>query len=578
MATIRDTLDQLISEALSQVTGIPECRAIVIPASRIEFGDYQANGVMAVAKQLQKQPREIAEAVCERLQTGQLVERFEVAGPGFINVYLSSEWLSERASHLHRHSEELVPRTLEPQTIVVDYSSPNLAKEMHVGHLRGTIIGDSLVRVLDRLGHKVIRQNHVGDWGTQFGMLIAYLQLISDDLDSVSAELADLEAFYRAAKEKFDADRQFAEAARASVVKLQGGDEQSLTIWHQFIEESLRHCEAVYDKLGIQIKRSDLRAESFYNNKLKDIVDNLHKKGLLTVSDGARCVFLPDFKGKDDEPLPVIIQKSDGGFLYATTDLAAIQFRAEELAADRVLYVVDARQSLHFQQVFAVAQAAGFVGASCQLEHVAYGTMMGKDGKPFKTRSGDTIKLIELLDEAVRRAFELVSQKSPEFDEETRREIAEKVGIGAVKYADLSKNRTSDYVFDWDSMLAFDGNTAPYLLYAYTRIRSILRKREATPDQEAAQINVSTPEERALIVKLLRLPETLHVVEADYFPSHLGTYLFELAGLFMRFYEACPILKAEPALRESRLALAELTAATLKEGLDLLGLETLEQM
>jgi arginyl-tRNA synthetase len=577
MATIRDTLDQIISEALSQVTGVQGCRAIVIPASRVEFGDYQANGVMAVAKQLQKKPRELAEAVCDHLKTGQLVERFEVAGPGFINIYLSSDWLSERASHLHRHNEELVPRTLEPQTIVVDYSSPNLAKEMHVGHLRGTIIGDSLVRVLDRLGHKVIRQNHVGDWGTQFGMLIAYLQQVSNDLDSVSAELADLEAFYRAAKEKFDADQQFAEAARASVVKLQGGDEQSLTIWHQFIEESLRHCEAVYDKLGIKIKRSDLRAESFYNNKLKEIVNNLNEKGLLTVSDGARCVFLPEFTGKDNEPLPVIIQKSDGGFLYATTDLAAIRFRAEELAADRVLYVVDARQGLHFQQVFAVAQAAGFVEASCQLEHVAFGTMMGKDGKPFKTRSGDTIKLIELLDEAVRRAFDLVSQKSPEFDEETRRDIAEKVGIGAVKYADLSKNRTSDYVFDWDSMLAFDGNTAPYLLYAYTRIRSILRKRESAPEK-AVKITASAPEERALTVKLLRLPEILHVVETDYFPSHLSTYLFELAGLFMRFYEACPILKAEPALRESRLALAELTAATLQEGLYLLGLETLEQM
>ena len=577
MATIRETLDQLISEALSQVCGVPDCRAIVNPASRPEFGDYQANGVMAVAKELKKNPREIAQAVCQRLDTGQLVERYETAGPGFINIYLSDAWLSERASHLQGRSDELIPRTSEPQIIVVDYSSPNLAKEMHVGHLRGTIIGDSLVRVLARLGHKVIRQNHVGDWGTQFGMLIAYLQLVSDDLDSISAELADLEAFYRAAKEKFDNDPAFAESARSSVVKLQGGDKQSLTIWHQFIEESLRHCEAVYDKLGIRIRRTDLRAESFYNNKLQGIIDDLDKKGLLTVSDGAQCVFLPQFKGKDDEPLPVIVQKSDGGFLYATTDLAAIRFRGQELAAERVLYVVDARQSLHFQQIFAVAQAADFVADSCQLEHVAYGTMMGKDGKPFKTRSGDTIKLIELLDEAVRRAFKLVSEKSPDIDEEIRRDIAEKVGIGAVKYADLSKNRTSDYVFDWESMLAFDGNTAPYLLYAYTRIRSVLRKQESVT-RESVRIVISAPEERALIVKLLRLPEILDVVAADYFPSHLSTYLFELAGLFMRFYEACPILKAEPVARDSRLALAELTAEALKEGLDLLGLETLEQM
>jgi len=578
MATIRKTLDKLISEALSQVSGIPDCRAIVNPASRAEFGDYQANGVMAIAKQLKKNPREIAQAVCERLDTGHLVAQYEVAGPGFINIHVSDDWLSERASHLQGHREELVPQTAEPQTIVVDYSSPNLAKEMHVGHLRGTIIGDSLVRVLERLGHRVIRQNHVGDWGTQFGMLIAYLQLVSDDLDSISAELSDLENFYRAAKQKFDTDPEFAEAARSSVVKLQGGDEQSLTIWHQFIEESLRHCEAVYDKLGIKIRRTDLRAESFYNNKLQGIIEDLEKQNLLTMSDGAHCVFLPEFKGKEGEPLPVIVQKSDGGFLYATTDLAAIRFRAQELAAERVLYVVDARQSLHFQQIFAVSHAAGFAADSCQLEHIAYGTMMGKDGKPFKTRSGDTIKLIELLDEAVRRAFELVSQKSPDIDEEIRRDIAEKVGIGAVKYADLSKNRTSDYVFDWDSMLAFDGNTAPYLLYAYTRIRSILRKRESTAQDQRVRIVISAPEERALIVKLLRLPEILNVVAADYFPSHLSTYLFELAGLFMRFYEACPILKAEPAVRNSRLALAELTAEALQQGLDLLGLETLEQM
>jgi arginyl-tRNA synthetase len=578
MATIKETLDELISEALSRVTGIAECPAAVISASRAEFGDYQANGVMAVAKQLKRNPREIATAVCQALETGQLVERYEVAGPGFINIHLSDHWLTSRVSSLQQHTADLVPPVSEPETIVVDYSSPNLAKEMHVGHLRGTIIGDSLVRILERLGHKVIRQNHVGDWGTQFGMLIAYLRLVSDDLDSLSAELSDLEAFYRAAKEKFDADPDFANQARASVVKLQSGDKQSLTLWHQFIEESLRHCEAVYDKLSIKIRRSDLRAESFYNNKLQGIVKDLDNKGLLTVSEGARCVFLPEFRGKDDEPLPVIVQKSDGGFLYATTDLAAIRYRAQELSADRVLYVVDARQGLHFQQVFAVAEAAGFLPPACQLEHVAYGTMMGKDGKPFKTRSGSLTKLIDLLDEAVRRAFELVSAKSPDTDEETRREIAEKVGIGAVKYADLSKNRTSDYVFDWDSMLALDGNTAPYLLYAYTRIKSVLRKQPLNTSEEAVAISITAPEERALMVKLLRLPEVLQVVASDYYPSHLCTYLFELAGLFMRFYEACPILKAEPDVRASRLALARITADVLREGLDLLGLDTLEQM
>ncbi|MCB1671755.1 MAG: arginine--tRNA ligase [Pseudomonadales bacterium] len=578
---MRETLDQLISDALSQVSGIADCQAILVPASRPEFGDYQANGVMSIAKQLKKNPRELAAAVCDRLESGELVDHFEVAGPGFINIHLSDNWLASRATALLDNQAELVQQTARPETIVVDYSSPNLAKEMHVGHLRGTIIGDSLVRILERLGHQVIRQNHVGDWGTQFGMLLAYLQQVSDDLDSLSTELEDLEAFYRAAKEKFDADPEFANQARNSVVRLQGGDEQSLMLWHRFIEESLRHCEAVYDKLQIRMRRSDLRAESFYNDSLPGIISELEKQDLLTVSQGASCVFLPEFQGKENEPLPLIVQKSDGGYLYATTDLAAIRFRATELAAERVLYVVDARQGLHFQQVFAVARAAGFVAPECRLEHVAYGTMMGKDGKPFKTRSGGLIKLIDLLDEAVRRAFDLVSARSPELDEETRREIADKVGIGAVKYADLSKNRTSDYVFDWDSMLALDGNTAPYLLYAYTRIRSILRRQEDGAEASitaTSAIAITTAEERQLIVKLLRLPEILQTVATDYYPSHLCTYLFELAGLFMRFYEACPILKAEPPVRASRLALARFTAATLSEGLDLLGLETLEQM
>ncbi len=587
MSTIRETLDQQISTALSEISGIPRCPALVIPASRPEFGDYQANGVMSAAKQLKKNPREIATQVCARLETGPLVsgssvagplvQRFEVAGPGFINVHLADSWLTGRANQLQAEGADAMARVSEPQTIVVDYSSPNLAKEMHVGHLRGTIIGDSLVRILERVGHRVIRQNHVGDWGTQFGMLIAYLQRVSDDLDSVSSALEDLEVFYRAAREQFDADPAFAEQSRNSVVRLQGGDEESLTIWHRFIEESLRHCEAVYDKLQIKLRRSDLRAESFYNDRLPEIIRQLENQDLLTVSQGARCVFLPEFRGKNDEPLPVIVQKSDGGYLYSTTDLAAIQYRTTELAADRVLYVVDARQSLHFQQIFAVARVAGFAPESCALEHVAYGTMMGRDGKPFKTRSGDTIKLIDLLDEAVRRAFDLVSAKSPELAEETRRDIAEKVGVGAVKYADLSKNRTSDYVFDWDSMLALDGNTAPYLLYAYTRIRSILRK-QADADRQRGEITITAAEERALILKLLRLPEVLQTVAEDYFPSHLCTYLFELAGLFMRFYESCPILKAEAEVKASRLALAELTASTLRDGLDLLGLDVLEQM
>ena len=448
---------------------------------------------------------------------------------------------------------------------------------MHVGHLRGTIIGDSLVRVLGRLGHNIVRQNHVGDWGTQFGMLIAHMQEITTEHSDLPQQLADLEEFYKAAKQHFDADEQFAVTARNSVVKLQGGDPDYLAIWERFIEESLRHCEAVYAKLNVTLTRDDLDAESRYNSELGNIVNELSEQGLLTESAGALCVFLPEFVGKDDEPLPVIIQKSDGGYLYSTTDLAAIKFRSSQLKADRSLYVVDARQSLHFQQVFAVARAAGLASDQLSLEHIAYGTMMGKDGRPFKTRSGDAAKLVELLDESVRRAFALVSDKSPDLDETLRQEIAEKVGIAAVKYADLSKNRTSDYVFDWSSMLSFEGNTAPYLMYAYARIKSILRKQPGTPVN--LHIACTTePEERELLVKVLQLPEIVSAVAKDCYPNQLCNYLYELAGSFMRFYEACPILKSEQRLKDSRLALSLLTAEALQQGLYLLGIDTLEQM
>ncbi len=575
---IRNLLEAHITATLVQVSGLESCAALVNIASRPEFGDYQANGVMAVAKIKKINPRMLAEQVINQLPELDIIDKLEVAGPGFINIHLANTFLGRHLNSIQAGTELLIPLTSAPQRIVVDYSSPNLAKEMHVGHLRGTIIGDCLVRVLEKLGHHVIRQNHVGDWGTQFGMLIAYLQLISKADDDLPTKLADLEGFYRAAKAKFDSDLDFAESARASVVKLQSGDSDATAIWKIFIAESLAHCEKIYRRLNIRITRDDLCAESFYNDRLNGIVNSLEEKALLSNSDGARCVFLPDFFGKDGSPLPVIIQKSDGGFLYATTDLAAVEYRCHELHADRVLYVVDARQSLHFQQIFAVAKAAGYSRAGCKLEHVAYGTMMGKDGRPFKTRNGDNIKLEELLNEATRRAFNLVNSKSPYLSDAEKQRIADVVGIAAVKYADLSKNRSSDYVFDWDSMLSFEGNTAPYLLYAYTRIQSILRKQEKGTADSSAPIQIMESVERALAIKLLQFTEQLHMIENDYLPSQLCTYLYELAGIFMRFYEACPILKAEPAIRDSRLMLARLTGNYLREGLGLLGLETLEQM
>lgn len=578
MLTIKESLEKTITDALVQVCGIRDAKGQVIYASRPEFGDYQANGVMAVARQLRQNPRDLAAQVINALTGNPFIARAEVAGPGFINIFLDSDLLASRASACLANPNALIVQSLQPQTIVVDYSSPNLAKEMHVGHLRGTIIGDSIVRILEALGHCVIRQNHVGDWGTQFGMLIAHMNSLGNDEKTLSSNLADLEGFYRAAKQRFDAEPEFADQARAYVVKLQQGDADCLAAWQRFIDESLRHCEDVYNLLSISLKRSDLRAESFYNNDLANIVDDLHDKGLLSESDGAQCVFLDDFKGKDGSPLPVIIQKRDGGFLYASTDLAAIRYRSETLGADRVLYVVDARQSLHFQQVFAVARAANFVRQNCKLEHIAYGTMMGEDGKPFKTRSGDIVKLRELLNEAVSRAQDLVTEKNPDLSDSEKALIANTVGIASVKYSDLSKNRTSDYVFDWSSMLSFEGNTAPYLLYAYARIQSVLRRLEEASITPGDTIQLEQSEERALAVKILQFAELVQQLGEDCYPNQLCLYLYELSGLFMKFYESCPILKSEGQVRTSRLALANLTAVTLKKGLNLLGIEPLQRM
>ena len=579
MHTLKRTLTDFIGAELATLTGLDEVNPNVITASKPEFGDYQANGVMGIAKKLGRNPRELGTELLARLNAAAnpLVSHYELAGPGFINIHLAGDALRDRANELLVEPRLLVLQTESPQTIVVDYSSPNLAKEMHVGHLRGTIIGDSIARILERQGNRVIRQNHVGDWGTQFGMLITFMRESSAE---AGVALADLEGFYRAAKQRFDADSEFADRARESVVKLQGGDPEYLEAWQAFISTSLTHCQAVYDKLNVTLSMTDLKAESFYNPQLEGVVTRLENTGLLKDSDGARCVFLDEFVGKDGEPLPVIIQKTDGGYLYATTDLAAVDYRCHELKADRSLYVVDARQSLHFQQVFAVAAAAGFSDEAISLEHISYGTMMGSDGKPFKTRSGDVVKLVDLLDEAVARAFDLVSLKNPDLEETERRHIAQAVGIAAVKYADLSKNRTSDYLFDWSSMLSFEGNTAPYLMYAYARIKTLLAKQAVDTDGiiRFPESVALAPEEKALLLKSLQLAETIDAVAQDCFPNTLSNYLYELSASFMRFYEACPIQGTDAATRANRLSLCVLASEALKQGLDLLGIETLERM
>lgn len=571
---LKQHLDAVISNALSTLTGQAECQALVAYSKAQQFGDYQANGVMAIAKKLGRNPRELGQQLSQQLDFGGIVSKVEVAGPGFINLFISPQFLNQQLNALDR--KRLVAKTGKPLTVVIDYSSPNLAKEMHVGHLRGTIIGDAIARTFAYLGHKLIRHNHFGDWGTQFGMLITYMQDLGNG-GELNTQLSDLEQFYRAAKQRFDAEPDFAERARANVVKLQAGDASSLAMWQSFIKVSVAHCQELYDLLDITLTPKDVVPESFYNDRLEGVVTQLRTKGLLTESEGAQCVFLPQFKTKEGDPLPVIVQKTGGGFLYATTDLAAIGYRSQQLQAERVLYVVDARQSLHFQQVFAVARLSGIAAEHCSLEHLSYGTMMGKDGKPFKTRSGDTIKLIDLCHESIERAFALVSAKNPELPEQERRQIAQVVGIAAVKYADLSKNRNSDYVFDWDSMLSFEGNTAPYLLYAYARIKSIFRKAELDAGGQYA-IAVEAPEEQALALKLLQFTEAVETLADDCLPNQLCLYLYELSGIFMKFYESCPVLKAEGKLQQSRLGLCQLTALTLQQGLSLLGITTLEQM
>lgn len=571
--TILQLINQRVQAALA-AAGAPDAQPIVQPASKPEFGDYQANGVMAAAKALKTNPRELAQKVVAALDLEGIADKVEIAGPGFINIHLSPAYLAERSSRALA-DERLAIAPVQRQKVMVEYSSPNLAKEMHVGHLRSTIIGDAMARVLEFLGHDVVRANHVGDWGTQFGMLVAYLVETRHAGDEDLA-LNDLETFYRNAKVRFDDDEAFADTARNYVVRLQGGDPEVLKLWEQFVDVSLKHCEAVYRKLNVGLKREHVRGESAYNDDLPVIVKELREAGLLTEDDGAQVVFLEEFRTQEDKPMGVIIQKKDGGYLYTTTDLGAVRYRHKVLHLDRVIYVVDARQSQHFAQMFTICRKAGFAPPGMSLEHVGFGVMMGDDGKPFKTRSGGTVKLIELLEEAEERAYQLVSEKNPELGEEEKKHIARVVGIGAVKYADLSKNRMSDYIFNWDTMLAFEGNTAPYLQYAYTRVQSVFRKAEGY--DAAAPVVITEPAEKQLAVALAQFEDTLLAVSDGCYPHYLSQYLYHLATLFSRFYEACPILKSEGAVRASRLQLAALTAKTLRTGLGLLGIEVLDTM
>ncbi|BFM06422.1 arginine--tRNA ligase [Halioxenophilus aromaticivorans] len=576
---IREFLADKVQSAM-QAAGIPsELGPHLAPAKKAGFGDYQANGAMAAAKAMRTNPRELAAKILDQLALDGIADKVEIAGPGFINIHLADAWLGRQLSGVAEQATLSVEPTSAPQTVVVDYSSPNLAKEMHVGHLRSTIIGDAIVRALEFVGHKVIRQNHVGDWGTQFGMLLAELESQTQATDAEIA-LRDLEAFYQQAKQHFDADPEFANTARDYVVKLQSGDEKILALWNKFREISLSHGDEIYQKLNVTLSREDVMGESAYNDDLPVLVKALEDQGLAVVDQGAKVVFLQELADKKGNPSPVIVQKQDGGYLYATTDLACLRYRANTLNADRLMYFIDQRQGLHMQQIFTLGVKAGFASSDISLEHHGFGTMNGEDGKPFKTRSGGTVKLADLLDEAVERARALIETKNPELSEQEKAAVALKVGIGAVKYADLSKTRTTDYIFSWDAMLAFEGNTAPYLQYAYTRIQSIFRKAGVEPSSLTAQISVEAEQERHLALKLLQFPEVVELMIKEAFPHVLCTYLFELASAFMTFYEACPILKdgVEEPVKASRLHLARTTGEHIKQGLVLLGIDVMDRM
>lgn len=668
MKLITDLLEERISAAMAAVAGVESCDAIVRPSTDPKFGDYQANGVMALAKKAKTNPRKLAEEVVEKLDLSDICEPPEVAGPGFINLRLKADFLAERLLEINKDAADLaIQKAEEPKTIVVDFSSPNIAKQMHVGHLRSTIIGDAICRMLEFLGHKVIRQNHIGDWGTQFGKVIlglwhmcmaekrgqplyyqAELRELKECLenkqnpkdiclrirdrheedwrDDSLEDLGDGEKFFQPFLRKvveeipdnlwprFLVAYQFvtlledsADGLRLNMPTRDGAvvpyellsrhvtsmlqradenaDRQEIDAWKFVRKLTLQQCNAVYEALSVTLTDDDIRGESDYNDALPTVVTDLEESGHARESDGAVCVFPEGFKNKEGQPLPFIIRKSDGAYLYATTDLAAVRYRVDELKADVIVYVTDSRQKMHFEMLFGVARMAGWASEDIELSHIMFGSILGDDGTPLKTRSGENVKLKELLDEAVERAKAVVEEKNPELPAEKKAEIAAAVGIGAVKYADYSNNRTSDYVFSFDKMLAMEGNTAPYMQYAYARIKSIERKAESKEvdiETELAglkELSLTEPAELDLAKYLIRYGEAIASAAGDYRPNYLTTYLYELTQKFSTFYTNCPVLKAEPEKRPTRLLLCDLTARTIRHGLtELLGISVVEQM
>jgi len=604
MADIRSVIEARLAPAYASLE--PGADPVLRPS---EHADLQSNGALPLAKRLGRSPRKVADLVVATAKLDDICASVEVSGPGFINIVLADDFLASEIAIVASDPRLGVSKAEHPECIVIDYSAPNVAKEMHVGHLRGTIIGDCLCRALGFLGHQIVRENHIGDWGTPFGMLIEHLVELGESEAVEELSVGDLDGFYRGARASFDADTSFQERSRRRVVLLQAGDEETLRLWDVLVSQSTRYFSEVYSKLGVLLEPGDIVGESFYNPLLVEVVRDLDALGLLVESDGARCVFPDGFVNRDGDPLPLIVQKSDGGFGYAATDLAAIRDRIGRIGAQRMLYVVGSPQAQHLAMCFAVARAAGWLPADREAVHVAFGSVLGTDHKMLKSRAGTSVKLVELLDEAVTRAGAAIDAHDGAGDASDRATIARSLGIGAVKYADLSTDRMRDYVFDWDRMLSFDGNTAPYLQYAHARIRSIFRRVEQDADMSTTPLEgapvgdgrgascgdgsgpgsavvqkvirplVTEPAERSLALALLGFDEAVRSISSNYSPSKLTIYLYDLASVFTTFYESCPILKAPSVeLRQSRLLLAKLTADVLALGLDLLGIEAPDRM
>jgi arginyl-tRNA synthetase len=581
MADPRNLLGARLRAAVAAAFG-PDFADVDPMVRRSDRADYQADLAMGLAKPLKRAPRQVAEAVVGKLDARDVCERVEIAGPGFINLSLARAFLEQEIASLARDPRLGVPLAERRDRVIIDYSAPNVAKEMHVGHLRSTIIGDALARMLESLGHEVVRQNHIGDWGTPFGMLIEhFVDLGVDKAAGAESSVGELGEFYRNARAKFDADPAFAERARRRVVLLQSGDEQTVELWRALIDVSKRHFESIYARLGVLLRDADLRGESSYNAMLPDIAAELERRGIARMSDGALCVFVAGFENREGQPLPLIVRKQDGGYNYAATDLAALRYRTQTLGGTRLLYVVGAPQSQHLAMVFAAGELAGWLKPPARAEHVAFGSILGADKKMLKSRAGEAISLTSLLEEAVERADAEIARRDPKLDAVTRRSLAPKIGIGAVKYADLSNDRIKDYVFDWDRMLAPEGRTGPYLQYAHARIRSIFRKaaEAGIACDVRSPILVTEPVERALALELLGFGSAVQEAAESLRPHRLAGYLYDAAIAFTAFFEGCPVLRApDDATRASRLALCDITARVLARGLDLLGIEAPERM